>query len=77
MLVTENALDFRDDAAVEVRAVGTDEEIQLEVSDHGPGIPADQRDFAALGGGTRIAPGSKLPAPIRKAVETVRKATKR
>jgi signal transduction histidine kinase len=43
VLVTENALDFRDDAAVEVRAVGTDEEIQLEVSDHGPGIPADQR----------------------------------
>ena len=44
VLVTENALDFRDDAAVEVRAVGTDREIQLEVSDHGPGIPADQRD---------------------------------
>jgi methionyl-tRNA synthetase len=26
-------------------------------------IPADQRDFAALGGERRIAPGSKLPAP--------------
>jgi methionyl-tRNA synthetase len=27
------------------------------------GIPADQRDFAALGGATRIKAGSKLPAP--------------
>ncbi len=27
-------------------------------------IPADQRDFAALGGGARIAPGSALPAPL-------------
>src|SRR3989475_11969565 len=44
VLVTENSLDFRDDAAVEVRAVGTDREIQLEVSDRGPGIPPDQRD---------------------------------
>jgi signal transduction histidine kinase len=44
VLVTENSVDFRDDAAVEVRAVGTDQEIQLEVSDHGPGIPPDQRD---------------------------------
>jgi len=44
VLLTENALDFRDDAAVEVRALGTDREIQLEVSDHGPGIPPDQRD---------------------------------
>jgi two-component system sensor histidine kinase KdpD len=44
VLVTENALDFRDDAAVEVHAVSTDREIQLEVSDHGPGIPPDQRD---------------------------------
>jgi len=44
VLVTENSVDFRDDAAVEVRAVGTEQEIQLEVSDHGPGIPPDQRD---------------------------------
>jgi methionyl-tRNA synthetase len=27
------------------------------------GIPADQRDFNALGGATRIAPGTVLPAP--------------
>ena len=27
-----------------VRAVGADEEIWLEVSDRGPGIPPDQRD---------------------------------
>lgn len=27
------------------------------------GIPADERNFAALGGGKRIAPGSTLPAP--------------
>jgi methionyl-tRNA synthetase len=27
------------------------------------GIPADERNFAALGGGTRIAPGTVLPAP--------------
>jgi methionyl-tRNA synthetase len=26
-------------------------------------VPTDERDFAALGGATRIAPGSKLPAP--------------
>jgi methionyl-tRNA synthetase len=26
-------------------------------------VPADRRDFAALGGGTRLAPGSALPAP--------------
>jgi signal transduction histidine kinase len=44
VLVAENSLDFRDDAAVELRAVGTGKEIQLEVSDHGPGIPPDQRD---------------------------------
>src|SRR5438105_6714083 len=44
VLLTENALDFRDDAAVEVRALGTDREIRVEVSDHGPGIPPDQRD---------------------------------
>ncbi|MDP9299734.1 MAG: hybrid sensor histidine kinase/response regulator, partial [Actinomycetota bacterium] len=44
VLVTENALDFRNEAAVEVRAVGADEEIWLEVSDRGPGIPSDQRD---------------------------------
>jgi methionyl-tRNA synthetase len=28
------------------------------------GIPADARDFAALGGATRIAAGTKLPAPV-------------
>ena len=28
------------------------------------GIPADARDFAALGGATRIEPGTKLPAPV-------------
>jgi methionyl-tRNA synthetase len=28
------------------------------------GIPADQRDFAALGGATRIKPGTALPAPV-------------
>jgi methionyl-tRNA synthetase len=28
------------------------------------GIPADARDFAALGGATRIKSGSKLPAPV-------------
>jgi signal transduction histidine kinase len=44
VLVAENSLDFRDDAAIELRAVGSDQEIQLEVSDHGPGIPPDQRD---------------------------------
>ena len=44
VLVTENALDFRNGAAVEVRAVGAEEEIWLEVSDRGPGIPPDQRD---------------------------------
>jgi methionyl-tRNA synthetase len=27
------------------------------------GIPADERSFAALGGSTRIAPGTMLPAP--------------
>ena len=27
------------------------------------GIPADQRDFAVLGGDTRIKPGTTLPAP--------------
>jgi methionyl-tRNA synthetase len=27
------------------------------------GVPADQRDFACLGGGTRIKPGTTLPAP--------------
>src|SRR5205814_9843626 len=27
------------------------------------GIPSDQRDFSALGSGTRIAPGTLLPAP--------------
>jgi two-component system sensor histidine kinase KdpD len=44
VLVSENALDFRNDAAVEVRAAGDDDEITLEVSDRGPGIPPDQRD---------------------------------
>ena len=44
VLLTENAFDFRDDAAVEVRALGTDRESQLEVSDHSAGIPPDQRD---------------------------------
>jgi len=44
VLVTENALDFRSEAAVELRAAGTDEELLLEVSDRGPGIPPDQRD---------------------------------
>ena len=44
VLVLENALDFRADAPVEVRAAGDDDEIALEVSDRGPGIPADQRD---------------------------------
>jgi len=28
------------------------------------GIPADERDFATLGGATRIAAGTKLPAPV-------------
>jgi methionyl-tRNA synthetase len=28
------------------------------------GIPADARDFANLGGATRIEPGTKLPAPV-------------
>ena len=28
------------------------------------GIPAGARDFAALGGGTRIAAGTVLPAPV-------------
>jgi len=37
-------LDFRNDAAVEIRVESTDEELRLEVSDRGPGIPADQRD---------------------------------
>jgi methionyl-tRNA synthetase len=27
------------------------------------GIPADARDFAALGARSRIAPGTQLPAP--------------
>jgi methionyl-tRNA synthetase len=27
-------------------------------------IPGDQRDFAALGGATRIKPGTVLPAPM-------------
>jgi methionyl-tRNA synthetase len=27
------------------------------------GVPADQRDFTALGGTTRIKPGTVLPAP--------------
>jgi len=44
VLVTENALDFRNETPVELRAVGDDEEIRLEVSDRGPGIPPDQRD---------------------------------
>jgi signal transduction histidine kinase len=44
VLVTENALDFRNEAAVELRAVSADEELRLEVSDRGPGIPPDQRD---------------------------------
>jgi methionyl-tRNA synthetase len=28
------------------------------------GIPADARNFADLGGATRIAPGTTLPAPV-------------
>ena len=28
------------------------------------GIPADARDFAALGGAARIKPGTALPAPV-------------
>jgi methionyl-tRNA synthetase len=28
------------------------------------GIPADARDFASLGGATRIEPGTRLPAPV-------------
>jgi methionyl-tRNA synthetase len=28
------------------------------------GIPADERDFSKLGGGTRIKPGIELPAPM-------------
>jgi methionyl-tRNA synthetase len=28
------------------------------------GIPADARDFASLGGATRIRPGTRLPAPV-------------
>src|SRR5229473_1600099 len=28
------------------------------------GIPADARDFASLGGATRIKPGTRLPAPV-------------
>jgi methionyl-tRNA synthetase len=28
------------------------------------GIPESERDFAALGGATRIAPGTMLPAPL-------------
>jgi signal transduction histidine kinase len=44
VLVTENALDFRNEAVVELRAVSADEELRLEVSDRGPGIPPDQRD---------------------------------
>lgn len=44
VLVTENALDFRNEAVVELRAVSAGEELRLEVSDRGPGIPPDQRD---------------------------------
>ncbi|TMK36827.1 MAG: HAMP domain-containing histidine kinase [Actinobacteria bacterium] len=43
-LVMENALDFRSGAPVEVQAAGDEDQITLEVSDRGPGIPADQRD---------------------------------
>jgi methionyl-tRNA synthetase len=28
------------------------------------GVPADARDFARLGGATRIEPGTRLPAPV-------------
>ena len=28
------------------------------------GVPAGERDFAALGGAKRIAPGTTLPAPV-------------
>jgi methionyl-tRNA synthetase len=28
------------------------------------GIPADARDFASLGGATRIKPSTVLPAPV-------------
>jgi methionyl-tRNA synthetase len=28
------------------------------------GVPADERDFAALGGAKRLAPGTSLPAPV-------------
>jgi methionyl-tRNA synthetase len=28
------------------------------------GVPADERDFAALGGAKRLAPGTNLPAPV-------------
>ncbi len=27
-------------------------------------IPAEQREFGELGGGRRIAPGARLPAPV-------------
>ena len=32
-------------------------------ADEEDGIPADQRNFAMLGGATRIKPGTTLPAP--------------
>jgi methionyl-tRNA synthetase len=28
------------------------------------GVPQGERDFAALGGATRIKPGTALPAPV-------------
>jgi PAS domain S-box-containing protein len=44
VIVIENALDLGGGSRVEIDAVDAGDEIRIEVSDRGPGIPPDQRD---------------------------------
>jgi PAS domain S-box-containing protein len=44
VLVTENALDFGEGSPVVIEAAVDGDEIRIEVSDRGPGIPPDQRE---------------------------------
>ena len=72
----DNAVKYAaDTGVVEVRAGASDRSVRISVSDHGPGIPAAQRDratqrFVRLVGDDRI-PGSGLGLSVAAAVASL------